>query len=310
MLHILTIVAPAFIIIFLGLGLTKIGYFKKSWGDGLSAFVHRISVPALMFTVTATADIRTIFNVKLLISFYSGAISNFIFIILILRYLLKKQMDSSIIHGFGASFSNAVLLGIPLAIAIFGVEGSSPIYSIISLHSPIMFSLLAIFIGWTRPTTSFIQKIKVVFLDLGRNPIIISLILGITCNILRVPLPETFIAFLRRIASISSIAALFAIGSTLTGFSLHKDVFTSSILVFFKLILFPAIVFGVAVKLFGLPLEIAKIAIFISALPSGVNGYIMAHYYGKGMEVNSATILLSTTLSIVSITGWLYLIGV
>ncbi len=52
-----------------------------------------------------------------------------------------------------------------------------------------------------------------------------------------------------------------------------------------------------AVFVFDLDLEQMQIAVFMAALPSGINTYIIANYYKIGEKINSGVILLSTMLS-------------
>ena len=44
-------------------------------------------------------------------------------------------------------------------------------------------------------------------------------------------------------------------------------------------------------------------------MPSGVNIYVFATYYDRGVSVATNTILIATVLSAVTITGWLYILS-
>jgi predicted permease len=44
-------------------------------------------------------------------------------------------------------------------------------------------------------------------------------------------------------------------------------------------------------------------------MPSGINAYVFASYYNRGVPVASNTILISTVLSMVTVTAWLFVLG-
>jgi predicted permease len=57
------------------------------------------------------------------------------------------------------------------------------------------------------------------------------------------------------------------------------------------------------------PLEMARYGILLAAMPAGVNIYVFATYYDRGISVATNTILIATVLSAVTITGWLYILS-
>ena len=47
-------------------------------------------------------------------------------------------------------------------------------------------------------------------------------------------------------------------------------------------------------------------AVALAAMPPGVNIYIFATLYDRAVELAASALLLSTALSVISITVWLY----
>ena len=52
-----------------------------------------------------------------------------------------------------------------------------------------------------------------------------------------------------------------------------------------------------------------RYGIVLAAMPAGINAYVFATYYERGVNVATNTVLISTVLSVLTITGWLYFLG-
>jgi hypothetical protein len=60
---------------------------------------------------------------------------------------------------------------------------------------------------------------------------------------------------------------------------------------------------------FQVPMEIARYGILLSAMPAGINIYVFATFYDRGVSVAANTILIATVLSAVTISGWLFVLS-
>ena len=297
MSQIYTNLAPAFLLILLGYLTTKTRYFKVEWSDGMTSFVHHIAVPALLFTVISRFSFYELLHPLMVLAFYSGVVLNFFLIITLLVIFFRKDQERASILTFSGGFGNTVLLGIPLAISVFGVEGSLPIYLIIAFHTPLLSLAQALLVGIFKKNNGSESRLQSILKELGRNPIILAVVFGVICNTLDLRLNEQVYLFLDKIAAVASTTALFAIGSSLCRFSLKESFLAVTALSVIKLLVFPALVAFLSLVVFSVPIELAKINIFMAALPTGITAYIMAHYYGKEQAISSGTILVTTFVS-------------
>jgi predicted permease len=55
--------------------------------------------------------------------------------------------------------------------------------------------------------------------------------------------------------------------------------------------------------------EIARYGVVLAAMPAGINVYVFASYYNRAVNVATNTILISTVLSVVTLSAWLYIAG-
>ena len=94
--------------------------------------------------------------------------------------------------------------------------------------------------------------------------------------------------------------ALFAIGASLAGKSAER-MSVAGWLSFCKLVLHPAAVALAALVLFPVAPFDAAVMIAASSLPVAGNVYILAQHYGVAPQRVSASILISTAISIVTV---------
>ena len=77
----------------------------------------------------------------------------------------------------------------------------------------------------------------------------------------------------------------------------------------FKLVIHPAIVYVLSVLILHVPIEYARYAVLLAAMPAGINVYVFATYYDRAVNVAANVVLISTVASIATITFWLYVLG-
>eukprot|EP01035_Chromulina_nebulosa_P057375 gene57375-78609_t len=101
-------------------------------------------------------------------------------------------------------------------------------------------------------------------------------------------------------------AALFGLGGALNEYKLSESWLQASIMSLFKLVIHPAIAYALMVWVLHVPLEYARYAVLLAAMPAGINVYVFATYYDRAVNVATNVVLISTVASMVTITGWLW----
>jgi predicted permease len=56
-------------------------------------------------------------------------------------------------------------------------------------------------------------------------------------------------------------------------------------------------------------LEYARYGVLLAAMPAGINAYVFATYYERGVNVAANTILISTIAAVLTVPFWLYVLG-
>ena len=132
--HLADIVLPVF-------GLIGIGYcvaWSKVLGDdpheALSEFVFVIAIPLLVFRILATADLSGISAWRLWLPYFAVFAFNWAAGTFLIRRFFGRDARAGLVAGVAAGYGNTTLIGIPLALAAYGAEGSVPMALIVAVQ--------------------------------------------------------------------------------------------------------------------------------------------------------------------------------
>ncbi|NOZ32494.1 MAG: AEC family transporter [Alphaproteobacteria bacterium] len=310
MLFVVNIIAPVFAIVAIGFVATRIGLFPRNGVRGLIAFVNTFATPALLFRTMLEVEFSSFFDIAVIGPFYIGALVCFALGILISRKIFLHRPGHSVICGFSASFTNTVLLGIPIVHRAWGDEALVVVFSIISLHAAIMFSVAVITMEVSRRDGATPGQTA---LRVGRglvgNALLWGVALGVLVNISGLELPETVDSVTGILAASVIPVALFGLGAALNEYKLRSSWVLATMLTGVKLVVHPLIVWVLMVPLLGAPMELVRPAVLLSAMPAGLNSYIFATYYKRSTSVAANSVLISTVLGLISISVWLVLLS-
>lgn len=199
------------------------------------------------------------------------------------------------IRNFAAAFSNAGFIGIPLVQSVLGEEGV--------FYLSIMIVLLNI-IHWTYGIYIITgDKSTVNVKALLKNPVIISVVIGLVIYALNLPKPETVTTLFTTITNLNTPLAMLTVGAQLAQSDLLAMVqnknswYVSAV----RLVIIPLAVLAVF-KFMPIGNENMKLAIMIaSAAPVGANVAIYAQQFHKDYSDAVEQVCLSTLLCLVTL---------
>lgn len=307
MFDVLLIVLPVFILIATGWIAVRAGYFKVEIAPFLNAYAIRLAVPVLLFNAMANLDLRTAFSVPLLASFYFGALSCFTIGMLVSRLVFKRRPGEAVAVGFAATFSNSVLLGLPIIQTGFEPVVLEKALGIIALHAPVIYTVGMVTMElMRRDGRPLPETLRTAGKSVIANPLMIGIVCGLLVNISGITLPQAVSRPVDMLAASAIPVALVGIGAALTQYRLSAALPETLTVAALSLVVHPAIVFVLAHFVLGLPVDAVRAAVTIAAMPPGVNIYIFASMYRRAEDLAASALLLSTGLAVVSVTGWLY----
>lgn len=310
MLAIISVIAPIFALIALGYCAVRYRLYPADGVKALIAFVNNFATPSLLFYSIATSDFRAAFNIGIIVPFYVGAITCFFLGMIIARRIFANRPGVSVAVGFAGMFSNCVLVGLPVMSRAYGPEALPVVLSIIGLHGAILITLGMVTMELVRRDGQPLAATLVTaFRRVLSNPLIWGILGGITGSLLGLQFVEPAQAFFTMIGQAVVPVALFGIGGALNEFKLSENWKQALVAALIKLIVHPIIAYVLMIWVFQVPMEIARYGILLSAMPAGINIYVFATYYDRGVNVAANALLIGTVLSALTISGWLFVLS-
>ncbi|HEX4298681.1 MAG TPA: AEC family transporter [Devosia sp.] len=310
MLDIFNVIIPVFGLIGLGYVAVRLRLFPADGTRGLIAFVNNFATPCLLCEGMLTSDFGNAFNLAIITPFYVGALVSLVGGILIARRLFGQRPGEAVASGFSATYTNTVLVGIPIILRAYGAPALPTMFSIIAFHAPFLITLAMLVMELSRRDGAPLGRtLAVAAVRVVQNPLLWGVVLGALGNHFQVKLPEPAMAFLTMMSAAVLPASLFGLGGALNEYKLSESWALATVMSLFKLVGQPLIAYLLMVPLLHVPIDIARYGVLLAAMPAGINVYIFATYYDRAVNVAANVVLISTVASIATITFWLYVLG-
>jgi predicted permease len=301
----LTIVLPVFAVILLGYGVGRTRLFGDEGVKALTTFCFYVAIPAVLFRAMAQLDAPSGSDFTVVLAFYAAVLGAYALAMAAGRLVFKLKLAEQAIFAAGATYSNILLLGIPLVVTAFGPRAAVPQSAILALQSVILISLTSFIVeagrgqsaGGHGERTSRGAILKSASIGLATNPIIVAMVAGFAWGRTGLGFHEIVDKSLMFLGQAAVPTALFALGASLARFKLGGDLRQVAAIALIKLALLPALVFVSARYVFGLePLPVA-VATISAAMPSGINAFVLAMRYDTLIARVAAALIVTTALA-------------
>ncbi len=302
------VIIPVFLVIGFGYLAVWRGWFSATGVDGLMIFTQKFAVPCLLFVAIARLDLAQDFDWRLLLSFYTGALSGFMLGLFGARVFFGRSWEDAVAIGFCCLFSNSVLLGLPIMERAYGLAALSANFAIIAVHSPFCYG-----IGITAMEVVKARGLSAgqIAAKVGRamfsNTLIMGIMAGFAVNLSGLPIPGPVDAALDLMVRAALPAALFGLGGVLGRYRPEGDMRAILYVCAVSLVAHPLVSFAMA-RTLGLSVEGMRAAVVTAAMAPGVNAYIFANMYGHGQRVVASSVLIATGLTVLTAWGWLQIL--
>jgi len=298
---IVEVIFPVFAIALLGYILTYKGIFGIRDIEGISRFVFTFAIPVMLFNSMAKIDLPKQLDYAFLLSYYLVAILIFGLGMWVSKRLFNYSPQEQSIFGMGSSYSNALLIGLPLISAGLGDEALLPVFMLISIHSAILFFMVTLFAERNGGDgRSILAILRQTIISLASNPIIIGLVLGLLVNLFSVAIPKPIDTTIEIISKAALPCALFILGASLSAYKLAGHFREAWTMVALKLLLQPFLVFLLAFVIFKIDPLWGAVAVMMAAMPVGINSYMFAQKYQVCLASVSSAIVISTSLAVLT----------
>lgn len=307
--------------------IVAIGYVadRARWlGEGdvarvLSNAAFYLFVPALLFRTTARIDLHTL-PWRTLAAFFMPAIG-----CLLVVYVFGRRAQHAAgpaaapsVRALSVSFGNTVQLGIPMAAALFGVEGLAVHLAIVSLHALLLLTVATTLVELDLARAQAVHRgarptlFKTLYTTVRNtviHPVVLPVLVGLLVNLAGFRLPALADETLLLLAQAVVPVCLVVIGMSLAHYGVRGALRGAVWIAAAKLLALPALVLVAGhwgAGLAGMPLAVI---VLCAALPVGSNALLFAQRYQTLEHEATTAIVISTFAFVVAAPLWLLVVG-
>ncbi|CAN7351183.1 AEC family transporter [Rhizobium leguminosarum] len=306
MADIVSLLLPFFGLILIGYIAAKATKQPAEALGWLNTFIIYAALPALFFKLVSRTPIEELTPVDFIATDIAATYAVFILLFAIGRLLRGNSLADCTIQSFAGAYGNIGYLGPGLAL---GEGAAVPVALIICFENALHFVVApALMAAAGDDKRSASRLIADIVRKVGLHPFILSTTLGFAVATLHLDQPLAFQRLVDYLAQAAAPCALFAIGVTLALRPLKRIRAEISYIVPAKLILHPIAVFIALTAVGGFEPVWIQAAVLLACLPTATNVFVIGQQYGVWQERASATILITTVFSVVSVSLWLIVI--
>lgn len=303
---------PVFLVIVLGYILQRIRFLNDAFNKTANDFVFRCALPVSLFRSIAGMDFYSEFDLGFCLFCFLGTTLMFLGVWAAAWFFMK---DKGQVGAFAQASvrSSAAVLGIALAVNIYGDAGMVPMMIMAAVPFFNVYSVLILSFspqvdgeGHLLPAARGMEAVKKACVNVAKNPLILGILAGLPFALLKVQVPAMLDSALSSLAATATPLALLVIGASFSGSGAMKRWKGAAVSSFVKLFLLPAIFLPLAAALGFRNSQMIAILIMAGS-PTAAASFVMANNMRADGTLTANAVLLSTLLSALSITFWLYL---
>lgn len=295
---------PIFLLIILGKVLKTTKIINDEFTKTADRYVFRIALPALLFSDLTENNVGSAFDGKYVLFCFSVTI----FSIAVLWGLTEKFMKNEEQKGAfiqGSYRSSAAILGLAFINNMYDSVGMAPLMIIGCVPLYNIFAVIILTLkgdnGGKKP------NMKETFINVMKNPILLSILIALPFALLNLHFPSFVNKAIGSVANTATPLALISIGASFEGKKALKKMKPTLLASFIKLILLAGLFLPLAVFFGYRNQEIMALLVMLGS-PTTVSSYIMAKNTGNDGILTSSIIVLTTLLSSLTLTLWIFIL--
>ncbi len=298
---------PVMLLIALGFVLRKSGAIPAEHWRGIESLLFWLLFPALLIVTLARSDVSFA-----ALSNFALALFAMVFLLTLIAYALRQPLrrmlgmsDATFTSFFQTSTRWHGFIAFAIVERLHGAHGVAVLAIAFAMMVPWLnianITVLAVHAGNTRPTP------RMVLMQLLRNPILWGIFLGIGWKLAALPATGIVFTTLELLGRGALGISLLALGAGLSWQALKNAQREVILTIAIKLILAPLLAFALA-WLFDVRGEALVIMIVAAAVPTAVNGYVLARKMGGDAEFYAAAATAQVAVSFLTMPLFIWLV--
>ncbi|MEL6219639.1 MAG: AEC family transporter [Pseudomonadota bacterium] len=309
MLAIIGLITPYFGLIALGFLTARITRQPLEALGWLNTFIVYLALPALFFILLSKTPVELLTRWDF-IWINVGVTFAILCLTFALAWVTSRRVDESTIQALAGAYGNIGYMGPGLAILAFGRDAAIPVALIFCFENIMHFSLAPAMMAVAGKRREAPWRLVLsVLRQIVTHPFIIATAAGVGVAVSGLTPPLPVERLIETLADAAAPCALFAMGVTLALRPLRRVPGALGYIVPIKLLVHPALMFLALTSLGSFDPVWVLTAVLLAALPTATNVFVIAQQYGVWVERASASILLTTVLSVATVSGLLAAIG-
>jgi malonate transporter and related proteins len=302
-------ILPIFLLIMAGYAIKRAGLVDDAGWRGLDQLSFFLLYPVLLFVSIIKADFSTVAILDILV--VMGA--SWLIVGLLVTVLGPSLIRSKLIESsqYSSLFQTTVrwngFIALAIAERLFGAQ-SMAVIALVMAGLVLPVNLAAIYVVTTHASGKK-QSMMAVLKRMATNPIVLGCLAALIWRATGLTMIEPLMTKLDLISRGALAMGLFGIGAGLSATALLKFDTAHILPVLFKLFLMPLVAYA-AVLFTGLGANLLPTIILCCAVPTAMNGYVVARQLGGDAPLYAAIVTTQTLLSFFTIPFWLMTTGV
>lgn len=239
-----------------------------------NAIVFKIFLPCMLFYNVYQSDIGAEIHsrIKLCIWAAGGLLILFVLLCLIVPKVVKQENQQGVVIQ-GIFRSNYVIFGVAVVQNMYGAKSTTTAAILSAILVPMynFFAVVALSIFGEKRETDW----KKIILDIVKNPLIISSVLGIIFSLLGIRLPTAVDTTVQDLAKLSTPIAFMILGGDLDFSKVKGNLKVASVVLTIKLVILPLIMIPMIVMMGYRDADLLS-GLLAYQTPVAVSSYIMA----------------------------------
>ncbi len=295
-------VIPIFALVLIGAVLRKLGKVSEQFTEVADWIVFNLALPVMIFLEVSSCSISEALDPSLILFLVISVTVCFLTVaVLSLVFIKDKTKRGAFIQG--SCRSNFAVLGVPLAVNMFGDMGRQAI----ALSMPfiiLMFNVYSVIIlsVFSSSAEHKFSKKSVLYIlkNVITNPLIIGVLLGVVFMASGVKFPTAVDKTLTHISNLATPLSLISLGAGFKFESMKGRVGHAVTAAVCKTAILPISMVTIA-ALLGFRGPSLGVIFICFGSPTAVSSYIMAKKMKNDHELASQIFLLSTMMCVVTI---------
>ena len=285
-----SITGPIFVVLALGVWLSRRGTINDNFVDIGSRLVFNITLPSLLFISISQTSIEQTANLKLIMVGLVGTLIAYLLLELFAARLVHPREERGVVVQ-GGFRSNMGIIGLAYCANAYGDQGLITASLYLALVT-ILFNVLSV-ITLSRSLNRG-AGFRATLLGIAKNPLILGILLALPVAWLEIQLPQLIIRTGEYFAHMTLPLALLCTGASLNFGALRHNLNHALLAASFKLLAVPVLITlgGFLLEFRGLELGILFL---MASAPTAAASYVMVRSMGGNASL-AANIIVMTTL--------------